>query len=603
MRRGLLALLLLLGPTVAPARASDGGSDASTLGDAGHASADGGHDAGQADAGSMCRVVQVSLEPIPKVQMAVWVEDSQGNYVDTLYVTRLTGTLGLANRPGLATWKSDYRYPYGAREMVMPVWARARNRTYGKVVMGGALDNSSGMRIGDTTTCPGDCDNLSIGYHFNVSSTEPFYCGPSGGAGGAGLDATSCASAFYGSKGAYLTGATSYYPPRADLTSFDNTHDSIAATMYSSVNDLGAVSGATPPGNAIIDPPIAWTPPHDGAYVMKVEVSSEYDFNAFHVHDPTPDEHSELQSYGLADSGNTTYGQPGFKYGKGGFGQPSIVYAVPFNVGAMTEVDTTSDYVGYGDWDGATGTMHAPDMTITTGTEGTGLGRLLLASDAAGQWRVKVLTTDQCTMPPMSDGGMTCALPDTPTGLSITPGQTSLNVAFASATTGAPTTRFDVRYSENGAITDSSFTSAIPSSMAPPSPGMPGSTVDVAITGLRPTQTYAVAVRALSSCGAASPIAEATATTGQQKFVVLHGCFIATAAYGTTMATELDSLRHLRDRYLLGNPLGSMFVATYYTFSPAIARVIATREDLRAGTRSILAPLVAIAQTLDRVAR
>src|SRR5688572_4056546 len=161
-----------------------------------------------------CRSVEVLIKPVPRVQMAVWVEDDAGNYVETIYVTRLTGTLGLANRPGIPTFKSDFRFPYGSREMVMPVWAHKRGHTYGKVVMGGAKLDAQRQRVGDTTDCGADCINDTIGYHFNVSSPEPFFCGPSGGTGGAGLDATSCASGFYGSKGAYLEGAVSYYPPR-----------------------------------------------------------------------------------------------------------------------------------------------------------------------------------------------------------------------------------------------------------------------------------------------------------------------------------------------------------------------------------------------------
>ena len=45
-----------------------------------------------------CRTVEVAFRPVKNLQIAVWVEDPLGNYVATLYVTRLTGTFGLANR-------------------------------------------------------------------------------------------------------------------------------------------------------------------------------------------------------------------------------------------------------------------------------------------------------------------------------------------------------------------------------------------------------------------------------------------------------------------------------------------------------------------------
>jgi hypothetical protein len=550
-----------------------------------------------------CRSVAVTMKPIPHVQMAVWIEDASGNYVDTVYVTRLTGTLGLANRPGLATFKSDYRFPYGSRAMVMPVWAHKRNHVYGQVVMGGAQLDANMMRIGDTTTCGPDCRNDTIGYHFAVSSPEPFYCGPSGGTGGAGLDASSCASGFYGSKGAYLMGGVSYYPPRADLTSFQNDHDSIAATQFASMNDLGAVSGATPPGNALIDPPLRWTPPADGQYVMKVEVSKEFDFNLYHDHPQTPDGSPELQSFGLEDPGTTMFGQPNFRYGTGGFGQPSIVYAVPFTVSNDTDIETTSEYVGYGDWDGASGTMHGPDMTITDGMDGTGVGRLLLNSDGSGSWRIKV-TADASCGPEPTDGGMTtCIAPDAPTGLTLTPGQTSIDISFASAASGMAAARFDVRYRENAPIGANDFLSAIPPSTPPPTPGTPGSTVSMTISGLRPTQTYFVAVRSLSMCDGASALTSASTSTTQQQFVTLHGCFIATAAYGSPLGEELDSLRRLRDRHLLTNPLGRLFVMTYYGLSPSFANGIARDERLRAGARALIEPVVHLAQAVERAER
>jgi hypothetical protein len=53
------------------------------------------------------------------------------------------------------------------------------------------------------------------------------------------------------------------------------------------------------------------------------------------------------------------------------------------------------------------------------------------------------------------------------------------------------------------------------------------------------------------------------------------GCFIATAAYGTPLAREIDTLRNFRDHYLLTNAPGAAITDAYYTVSPTIARYIA----------------------------
>ena len=93
-----------------------------------------------------------------------------------------------------------------------------------------------------------------------------------------------------------------------------------------------------------------------------------------------------------------------------------------------------------------------------------------------------------------------------------------------------------------------------------------------------------------------SAAAFVAATTQKQKFVVLHGCFIATAAYGSPMAGDVAALRRLRDGAMLTNPLGTLAVAAYYALSPPLARAIASDERLRAGARTLLAPAVALAR-------
>jgi hypothetical protein len=67
------------------------------------------------------------------------------------------------------------------------------------------------------------------------------------------------------------------------------------------------------------------------------------------------------------------------------------------------------------------------------------------------------------------------------------------------------------------------------------------------------------------------------------------GCFIATAAYGTPMANELNRLRAVRDASLLTRPAGAAIVDAYYRLSPPAAAWIADRPSARAAVRALLA--------------
>jgi hypothetical protein len=71
-------------------------------------------------------------------------------------------------------------------------------------------------------------------------------------------------------------------------------------------------------------------------------------------------------------------------------------------------------------------------------------------------------------------------------------------------------------------------------------------------------------------------------------------CFIATAAYGTPLAKEIQTLRQFRDKYLLTNPPGRAFVDFYYRFSPPIAEFITKHPILKPIVRAGLLPIVAM---------
>jgi hypothetical protein len=72
-------------------------------------------------------------------------------------------------------------------------------------------------------------------------------------------------------------------------------------------------------------------------------------------------------------------------------------------------------------------------------------------------------------------------------------------------------------------------------------------------------------------------------------------CSIATAAYGTDTAKEIDILREFRDVVLLPNSLGAKFVSLYYKTSSPIANFISQHQVLRTAVRvGFVDPIVAI---------
>jgi len=71
------------------------------------------------------------------------------------------------------------------------------------------------------------------------------------------------------------------------------------------------------------------------------------------------------------------------------------------------------------------------------------------------------------------------------------------------------------------------------------------------------------------------------------------GCFIATAAYGTESAAEIDVLRAFRDDVLLENAVGSQLVEWYYQTSPPVADFISENDVLKALVRELVVDPVA----------
>jgi hypothetical protein len=72
------------------------------------------------------------------------------------------------------------------------------------------------------------------------------------------------------------------------------------------------------------------------------------------------------------------------------------------------------------------------------------------------------------------------------------------------------------------------------------------------------------------------------------------GCFIATAAYGSPMASYVMILRQFRDKILLPNKIGRAAVVFYYKYSPPLADYIAAHDNLKKFVRWSLLPIIGL---------
>jgi hypothetical protein len=68
-------------------------------------------------------------------------------------------------------------------------------------------------------------------------------------------------------------------------------------------------------------------------------------------------------------------------------------------------------------------------------------------------------------------------------------------------------------------------------------------------------------------------------------------CVIATAAFGSPLASEVQTLRRFRDRVLMTNAAGRLLVLVYYRTSPPLARIVAREPILAATVRGVLRPV------------
>jgi hypothetical protein len=406
-------------------------------------------------------------------------------------------------------------------------------------------------------------------------------------------DAATCPSQAYTDKGEFAPGsAGALYPPRADVIpslKAGGGQDSPSVESYRNQNPFDAVSQASP--RLGVETQVSWPIPSDlaaGEYVVFVEVSLERDFNT---------------SYGADRFPSPTATEiPWSEYGVPYRGQPSVVYRVPtegtITIGNTEVVATTDAYAGYGDpgpdpVGGKTpsyftpdGMLRVPDDTITTNRPGSGAARLLLTSKGGQTFRVRVdARTEPDLVAPSAPGPM--AVVDTQSG-----GATLSFTAPGDDGTLGTVTGYDVRYrvgstpigdADFSAANEARFTGTVVKA---------GQLQTLMVANLLPETPYSFAVRAFDDCHNAGKVTTVMFTTAPRKPGEVDACFIATAAYGSLLANDVEMLRRFRDRMLRRSVLGELAVETYYTFGPSVAGLIGESDLLRSTARDALAPLV-----------
>lgn len=575
------------------------------------------------------RVLTVEMIPTERAQIAVWITDGDGVYLETFALTAAVARRGIGNRPGASMMNSGYRWPYGRREGVLPVWAHAR---------AGAPGAEPFRRVIFQ-------DRVSEGHasrSSNDSTRDDYYCLTFEAADSTRdmLDAVSCASVFMSDKGRYITEAdvargyfepqeiddvvltmplslSSLYPPRRDVTRCGGAGDACAdhpdVALYRDdalriMPEIDAVTMATPPGDmplaVTFSVPDEWP---NGTYRVFVEVNVEGDWNTTWgpTTYPTPT--------------NAAPGTPGYRehwdywamaYGYSYRGQPSVIYRVDVEISDGVASAGAPMPLGYGSLSGQgedAGAVRPLDATMTddpSGTPGSGVDRLHEDVDGS-RVRVGVIGAEVCeeNAAPMAPGDFEVS---DWTG-DFRDAHRFAHLSFAASSDDVGIQRYEVRVSTSPITDERSFYAGMPANAATlesqaltvPTRMRAGEPIEVDFGGLTHETHYWIGIRAIDRCNIPSEIVVVEHTTPTVTFTTVSPCFIATAAYGDPMASELGALRRFRDRHLSNNAVGRALVAAYYEVGPSLAAFIAEDEDRRAVARTLLSPFVALAAAID----
>lgn len=513
------------------------------------------------EAQNTSRRIELHFTPTGRAQLAIWVESEDGSRMATVRLTESVAVRGIGNRPGATQMNSGFRWPYGRREGVLPVWAHRRVEAGGepfrRVIFNGRASEGFASTTANEPANTRD-DYFCLSFNRALSGRDA-------------LDAVSCASVFNSNKGRYLTAGdlnagyaepwqrddgtgtmrplplTSLYPPRRDHRACTppGCGDSEDARSFNAdarhvMPEIDVVTMVTP--GADLPQRISWDVPRDwpeGEYVLWLEINVEGDYNAHHddsTH-PTPKSPSDGWDYWAME------------YGYAYRGQPSVVYRVPFSLTSAGGEFATAKPVGYGALHGEDGAVRPLDDTITDdpGTApGSGADRLRKGPQGE-RLRVVVPPWNVCEQPDSPDEcgrectpsddvcgsdlicgpDFTCVgLCDVPMapgaieGLTVTthPDEKRSHqhgvLAFQIPASKRGLARYEMRVGSEPIVDLESFERALPAvepkieriELRVPVDGRPGERVEVEFGGMSPQTTYWIAVRAVDDCNAPGPL-------------------------------------------------------------------------------------------------
>jgi len=122
---------------------------------------------------------------------------------------------------------------------------------------------------------------------------------------------------------------------------------------------------------------------------------------------------------------------------------------------------------------------------------------------------------------------------------------------------------YEIRVRANDPMTADNFADSMPiTTRVVPAP--PGSPQPFEIKGLLPETDYWVGVRAYDGCRNTGDLAIVKVSTTARVGSEVDACFVATAAYGSLMANDVELLRHFRDSLLETTVLGERTIPAEY---------------------------------------